>query len=179
MNQNEIEELEKTAKTGNADAQYMFGILNSLNGYYELAREYISDSAKQNYPKALDWISRHKKLTNLLASITANLLNGGLQIKVWNVKKGEQAEVFGINPLSDGAVLILTKKENAANSSINFTHYHSELIKEKYFHIMYDRWELYLNGVLQSKDIKPTKNSKYLISIIHYIIENNKDLKWC
>ena len=176
MNQKEIEALIEKAKAGDADAQYMFGLLNILNGYYEQACGCMRDAAKQNHPKALDWISRHKKLTDALASIKADLLNG-LQIKVWNVKKGEQPEEFGINPLTDGAVLILARKGNAAVSSMNFAHFHSELIKEEYFHIMYDRWELYLAGKLMAKDIKPAKNAKYLISIIHYMLENNAELR--
>ena len=176
MNQKEIEALIEKAKAGDADAQYMFGLLNSLNGYYEQACGYIKDAAKQKHSQTLDWISRHKKLTEALASVKADTLTG-LQIKIWNAKKGEQSEAFGMNALSDGAVLVIINKDDEAGSPFNFAHFHSELIKEEYFHIMYDRWELYLAGKLMAKDIKPAKNAKYLISIIHYMLENNAELR--
>lgn len=174
MNQNKIEELEKAAKAGNADAQYLFGDMLVLNGYYEDGCNFIAKAAENKQKHATAWVEYHKKLIKALKDIKSDMLAPKL-IKVWNAKKGELPDEFGIMPLSNGELIVLTQKDDIDTT---IKHYHTELISEKYFHIMYARWKLYLDGILQSKDIKPTKNAKYLISIVHYFLENNEDLKW-
>lgn len=174
MNQNKIEELEKAAKAGNADAQYLFGDLLVLNGYYDDGSNFLTKAAANNQKQAIVWVEYHKKLIQALKDIESDMLNPKL-INVWDTKKGDLPDKFGIMPLSNSELIVLIQKDDI---DTNFKHYHSELISEKYFHIMFARWKLYLDGVLKSKDIKPTKNAKYLISIIHFIIENNPELKW-
>lgn len=98
----------------------------------------------------------------------------GKKIDFWNLKKGYGTESFSFSPLSNEEIFIFCENKND-NDNV-FRHFHTEMINEKYFHILFDLWGLYINGKIKNKDIKPTKNVKYVISILHYIIENTPTL---
>ena len=177
LNQEQIEELEKKALAGDANAMLMFGALLIVDGYYENGKDFLSQAAKKKNARAQFWLDIHEKWTKALASIKADVLNP-LQIPFWNIRKGNQPESFGILPLADGMVLVLIKQDTPANAPANFAHVHTETIMEKYFHTMIHTWNFYVDGELKMKDIKPTKNTKYLISIMHYMLENYPELRW-
>ena len=177
FNQNQIEELEKKALAGDAEAMLKFGVLLIAYGYYEDGKDFLSKAAKKKNERARFWLDIHEKWTKALASIKSDVLNPK-QIPLWNIKKGVLQERFGILPLSNGMLMVLVKQDTPANAPENFVHVHTETIMEKYFHILIHSWNFYVTGELKMKDIKPTKNAKYLISIMHYMLENYPELRW-
>lgn len=174
MTQMELQELEKQAKKGDSSAQFSFGLLLVLNNYYDEGKEFIVKSSEQQNEEALRWISIHQELTKALESVEVDDDVKGKKIDFWNLKKGYGTESFSFSPLSNEVIFIFCENKNDNDNF--FRHFHTEMINEKYFHILFDLWGLYINGKIKNKDIKPTKNAKYLISILHYIIENTPTL---
>ena len=175
MTQEEIMMLETKANAGDAVAQYDFGRLLIVNNYYDAGKDFISKAAEQQNEAAKKWIELHKKLTTALEKIDGYETMQGKLIKLWNVKKGESSATFSFTALQDGAVMVFVDKSENENSP--FKHFHTELISEQYFHILFDLWPSYLDGKIPTKEIKPTRNAKYLISILHYLFETNPDLQ--
>ena len=175
MTQEEIQELEKKAKQGDAVAQFNFGLLLVVNNYYEDGRDFIAKAAEQEDANAKGWIEAHNKLTTALETVDTSESMQGKKIHLWNVKKGEQSDEFSFSNLNEGSVIVFVDKSEDKNST--FKHFHTEIISENYFHILFDLWKVYSSGELPASAIKPTKNAKYLISILHYLIENSPDLQ--
>lgn len=121
-------------------------------------------------------IEAHKMLTAALEKIECekSFPPSGKHIKIWDVKNGEQAEEFGFSELNDGFVLLFIDKSQGPSK-----HFHTEFIEEEYFHSLLDLWPSYLNGKVPVAKIKPTKNAKYLVSIMHYLFEINQEFAAC
>lgn len=178
MTQQEVDELQVKAQNGDAAAQYEFGLLLVVNNYYDAGKNFITKSAEQKNENALVWIDAHKKLTAALetdySTKSFSMKEPGKQIRLWNVKKGELADDFYFSSLRDGEILIFVDK---TESSASIKHFHNEIISEEYFHILYDLWNAYMNEKIPAKTIKPTRNAKYIISILHFLIESNTELQ--
>ena len=172
MTQQDIQELEKKAIAGDQAAQFSFGRLLVVNNYYEAGKDFIVKASEQQNEDAVKWIALHQKLTKALETVDISESMEGKKLNLWNVKEGEGKDIFSFSSLTDESIIIFIDKSDGP-----IKHFHTELISEKYFHILFDLWEAYLNGVIKIKDIKPTKNAKYLISILHYILENNPELQ--
>ena len=173
MTQQDIQELEKKAKEGDSSAQFIFGRLLVVNNYYEPGKDFIIKAAEQQNEEAQKWIVLHQKLTKALESVDVSESREGKKLHLWNVKDGDSTEIFSFSSLTAGSVIVFVDKSEENN---DFKHFHTELISEQYFHTLFDLWNAYLNGAIKVKDIKPTKNARYLISILHYIIGNNPEL---
>ena len=173
MTQQDIQDLEKKAQEGEPSAQFDFGRLLVINNYYEPGKDFITKAAEQRNEGALKWIEVHQKLTKTLESVDVSESEERKMLHLWNVKDGERTESFSFTSLTAGSVIVSVNKSEGNN---NFKLFHTEVISEQYFHILFDLWNAYLKGVIKTKDIKPTKNAKYLISILHYIIGNNSEL---
>lgn len=168
MTQQDINELEKKANEDNPEALYELGILHSVNNYYEKGKMMIEEAAERGNEDAKLWIKTHNTLSEILKKIEHHKL-----IKVWNIKKGFLSQSFECSPLEQGSIMIFINKTTCSE----FKNIHVEMIKEEYFHTMLDLWKAYAEGKIPLNEIKPTRNAKYLVSILKYVIEVNKDLK--
>lgn len=153
----------KASENGVTDAQVEYANILAMNGYYEEAKTWFKTAAKNENATAKEWLEKHQKISDFILNLTDNS-----EVFYYNLLKGKQADSFTVANYSDKevAIFIPHKDESTILHHISFRN-----LKKTYIHTMYDQWELYMNGSIKSKNIRPSNLSKELISFVYYMKE--------